>query len=181
MEKAEFKNTSPGVCGVVVIEPGEKPRGIPVKPGETVWLTEEEQIATANAPKRAEDNPFVNGTLTLVTEPKNLANRRPIGHSSVEQPPVPEEVQQLAEERKAADREAHEKLAKQQAEAEEERARQAAAATPQRLPSEETGVQIDPVGDGPKGERAQDEEVGTPTPAPKPAAKSAKPKPVPTT
>lgn len=48
----------------------------PIQPGETVWLTEDERILTANAPREERDNPFVNGDLIQVSE-----EARPIGRS----------------------------------------------------------------------------------------------------
>lgn len=181
MEKAEFRNDSRGVCGVVVIPAGEKPRGLPVKPGETIWLTEEEQIATANAPRNAEDNPFVNGTLSLATEPKDIVNRRPIGHTEAEQAPMSEADQEKADEKRQQEEEAKKRHLEQeqqrQVEAQEQAEAGAKPVKDTRLPNEETGVQVDPVGEAPQGERAQDEEVGTPAPKrpmPKPKPVSAR-------
>lgn len=77
-EKNEYRNDSPGVCGVVTIDDG-RAKAIPVKPGDSIWLSEQERIATANAPKRDEDNPFTNGTLVLVTPAAEIRNRRDIG------------------------------------------------------------------------------------------------------
>jgi hypothetical protein len=187
MEKAEFKNTSPGVCGVTILEPGGKPKGIAVKSGDTIWLTEEEQILTANAPRKAEDNPFVNGTLTLATEPKDIANRRPIGHTERQQPEMSVEDQAAADKARAEQDQAkaeHERKEAEQAKAREEAAQDPANQPPARLPHQgsstdlgaETGLQAEPVGDAPEGERAQAEEVGTPEAEPKPA--KAKPVPV---
>src|SRR4051812_27314693 len=78
-EKSEFRNDSGGFIGVVTIEPNGKENPIPIAPGAAVWLSEDEQIATANAPLRDEDNPFANGNLVKVTDAKDIKNRRPIG------------------------------------------------------------------------------------------------------
>ena len=88
--RTEFENVSSGVIGVVVIE-DHKRKGVPLKPGETVWLTQEEEIATANAPKRDEDNPFAKGWLAVKTLPSQVLNRRPIGsHATMpEDAPTP--------------------------------------------------------------------------------------------
>lgn len=59
IEKAQFQNTTDGYVGVVQIGVKGEPKGMPVAPGGTVWLSEDEQILTANAPRRPEDNPFV--------------------------------------------------------------------------------------------------------------------------
>lgn len=63
IEKQAFRNDSPGWIGVTVIGPEGRPKGKGVEPGDIVWLSEQEQILTANAPRRAEDNPFVEQTL----------------------------------------------------------------------------------------------------------------------
>lgn len=166
MEKAEFENTGAGVCGAVTIEPGGKQRAVAVKPGDSIWLTEEEQILTANAHRKAEDNPFVNGTLTLRTKPKDIANRRPIGFSERGQAEMPEEDKKKAEEKKIKQEETAKKMAEREAEREAEAKKQAEQPNRpvKRLPAEETGVQVEPVGDGPEGERAANEEVATPKP-----------------
>lgn len=59
ISKQQFRNQSGGWIGVVVIGPKGDEKGIPVENDHTVWLSEEEQILTANAPRYAEDNPFV--------------------------------------------------------------------------------------------------------------------------
>lgn len=105
--RSEFRNDSPGVCGVVVLREG-KPHGTFVRPGETIWLTEAEQVETANAPRRDEDNPFKDGTLSLVTASTEIANRRPIGDSQSPQVPESEEAQQEAARRTAETRKAAE-------------------------------------------------------------------------
>lgn len=77
--RTEFENVSDGVIGVQVADGNNRMQGIPVKPGETVWLTEAEEIATANAPRRPEDNPFTKGWLQVKTRAGDVINRRPIG------------------------------------------------------------------------------------------------------
>lgn len=66
VEKQEFKNNTGGHLGVVVIGPKGDDTGATVPPDGTVWLSEEEQVLTANAPRRAEDNPFVPQTLQRI-------------------------------------------------------------------------------------------------------------------
>lgn len=59
IEKQQFRNDSGGHLGAVVIGPKGEDRGIGIAPGETVWLSEAEQILTANAPRDPKDNPFI--------------------------------------------------------------------------------------------------------------------------
>lgn len=59
VEKQQFHNRSGGWIGVVVINAKGEDTGASVEPDGTVWLSEQEQILTANAPRRAEDNPFI--------------------------------------------------------------------------------------------------------------------------
>lgn len=99
--KNEYRNDSEGVCGVVVIDNG-KEKGIPIGPGDSVWLSEEERIATANAPTKDEDNPLNNGVLTLVTPAEEIRNRRPIGDDKLGEPePEPEPEKKPEPESKA--------------------------------------------------------------------------------
>lgn len=152
--KSEFRNTTEGHIGVVVIENGNE-RGIGVRPGDSIWLSEDEQIATANAPRRDEDNPFINGQLELVTAAQEIANRRPIGSS--EAPQVPEKKPSS---RAKQDKERAEKEAERQ-----EKAKKQAEAGP--LPAEETGAAVSPSGNPKVGKRSQGEEVATPEAAAK--------------
>lgn len=64
IEKQQFKNQSGGHLGVTVITARGDDKGISVEPDGTVWLSEAEQRLTANAPRRPEDNPFIEQTLT---------------------------------------------------------------------------------------------------------------------
>lgn len=80
-EKSEFRNTRDYYIGVVVKREDGKMKGMALQPGETVLMDEQEQMATANAPRQESDNPFTNGDLELVQSARALANRRPIGDS----------------------------------------------------------------------------------------------------
>lgn len=163
-QKAEFRNESGGFLGVIVIEPGGKERGISVRPGDSIWLSEEDQIATANAPRSDDNNPFINGQLKLVTAATAIANRRPIGDTT--QPQPNEEAQrskavQAQEKKKAA------AASKQQAEAERtaegrKQAEQGHRPAPKRQAADQTGAAPQPQGTAAQGSRAEDEEVGTP-------------------
>jgi hypothetical protein len=91
----EFRNTTDGFVGVVqFVGPHREPKGVSVDPHGTVWLNEDEQILTANAPRSDDDNPFVNGTLELVTRGREVRSRRPYGEqaqTAVETDTAPEE------------------------------------------------------------------------------------------
>jgi hypothetical protein len=79
----EFRNTTDGFIGVVqFVGPHREPKGTAVEPHGTVWLNEDEQILTANAPRSDADNPFVNGTLELVTKGREMRSRRPYGEQA---------------------------------------------------------------------------------------------------
>lgn len=77
--KDEFTNATDGWLGVVQIDHMGAARGASVAPGGSVFLTEEEQILTANAPVGDADNPFINGALKLRTRAVEIRNRRPFG------------------------------------------------------------------------------------------------------
>jgi hypothetical protein len=78
-EKDEFVNKSDGWIGVVQLDHQGAAGGIAVAPGGSAFLSEEEQILTANAPVSDEDNPFANGSLELRTRSANIKSRRPWG------------------------------------------------------------------------------------------------------
>lgn len=59
VQKQQFRNEDAGWIGVVAIGPKGEDRGMSVAPGDTVWLSEDEQRLTANAPRKPEDNPFI--------------------------------------------------------------------------------------------------------------------------
>lgn len=88
--KDEFENTTSGHIGVVQRNPEGKLIGTTVKPGESVLLDEAEQIATANAPKRDEDNPLANGSLKKIRDGTEIKNRRPLGPPQGEPVNVPD-------------------------------------------------------------------------------------------
>lgn len=95
--KQEFLNQTQGYVGAVQFKRNGDERGVAVPPGGRVWLTKDEQIATANAPQQPENNPFlaqpftdydpktgeiidqgVRPPLKLVTEARELAGMRPL-------------------------------------------------------------------------------------------------------
>lgn len=59
IEKQQFQNATDGWIGAVSINVKGEEIGVAVEPGGTVWLSEAEQILTANAPRLAADNPFI--------------------------------------------------------------------------------------------------------------------------
>lgn len=84
--KTEFLNRTPMIQGACRIISGEE-KGVPVAPGETVWLTEEEQEVTAAAPRQSKDNPFIAGSapdggvvLEAVTTGRPIGSRPIPGH-----------------------------------------------------------------------------------------------------
>ena len=156
--KSEFRNDSGGVQGVVVIREG-KEHGTALKPGESIWLTEEEQIATANAPKKDSDNPFQNGSLTLVTQAQEIANRRPIGDPQTGKNASSRETEEEAKARIAKQKAAAEK--RKAEEAERTKRAQAQAEQPA-TPVEDSGATISPAGRPTHGKRGAGEEVATP-------------------
>ena len=137
-EQSKFRNSGKGVVGVVKLDLDGRPKGKAVYPGDFVWLTEYEQILTANAPRNESDNPFTNGSLTLEVRGSEMRTTRPIGDeqdpAAPPQPPAqPEELrEEIVEE-------------------------QAPAAEPP--PPPQTGAGEQPQGDPPQGQRAENEEV----------------------
>jgi hypothetical protein len=90
-ERSEFRNDAGHVIGVITRRENNLMKSMALMPDQTVWLDEEEQIATANAPRFDDDNPFENGFLTLVTKAENIINRRRIGYTKQPQVRVPTE------------------------------------------------------------------------------------------
>lgn len=78
--RQQFRNTTPNVLGVNIFEPGTgKPTAIALMPDETVWMSEDEQRMTAQAPRDHRANPFVTGALVAVTDERPIGkNARPI-------------------------------------------------------------------------------------------------------
>lgn len=131
--KSKFRNTSGGVAGAIQLDHQNQAKGIPVYPNEEVWLTEQEQVLTANAPRNPEDNPFENGTFTLEVKAQDVAHSRPIGDLQ-EVPaeyagPEPPEETEIVEEQPAAEA------------------------------GLEVGAAEPPEGDAPEGQAAEHEEV----------------------
>lgn len=160
--RSEWINDSGGTVGVTLFDDDGKRIGGVVKPGATVWLTEKERIATANAPAKASDNPFANGTFRCVTPSTEMANRREFGAEQAPdgQPIVPQAdpttmvkiapgvvVPMTAEQKEAFDRDR------------EQKAKPTEVVPP--IP-DEVGAPPLPEGDPERGVRKPGEEVGTP-------------------
>jgi hypothetical protein len=95
--KSKFENVSKGVAGAVVIGLDGKPQGVPVPFKGVIWLSEEEEILTANAPRNEADNPFTNGTFKLLTRGTEIAHARPIGSLTQSEPGEPADAEPAAE------------------------------------------------------------------------------------
>jgi hypothetical protein len=109
VEKTEFKNRSSGHLGVVVLDRDGREKGANIEPGGTIFLSDDEIQLTANAPQKAEDNPFLvkhhvihdQGTGELIEEGdwpalELVAEKRPVplGQMSGAQRPTPATGQQ---------------------------------------------------------------------------------------
>lgn len=195
--KSEFRNTRDFHIGVVLKrEDGRTMKGMALEPGGRVWMDEEEQMATANAPRKESDNPFTNGDLELVQSATAKANRRPIGDTV--HPDVQETGGQVAEDNPEPPSEAAEPAAEPEAagatsdgeaapasegaaeepqaagkrtptkEEAEESARNAAARRRPSAPGDpsHTGSPPAPAGKPVEGSRAAAEEVATPQAVP---------------
>lgn len=187
--KDEFVNSTKGFIGVVTVDPNGKEKAIAVRPGQSVWLTEDEQILTANAPRNDEDNPFTNGDLRLETRGADVKNRRPIGNQQPDAPPPADEPEQGGQEEEPpaangdgptvvdlsqaeekddtseakAPRKSRAKADKERQEAEKEREAQARKqGEAGAVPVEETGAAVSAKGVPEMGKRAAGEEVATP-------------------
>jgi hypothetical protein len=57
--RRKFTNPTPVYVGAVIYDEDGKRKGVPVAPGESIWLSEREERATAEAPAHPKDNPFV--------------------------------------------------------------------------------------------------------------------------
>lgn len=95
--QSKFTNVSGGVAGAIKLNHKGEPHGVALSPGESIWLTEQEEVLTANAPRNPEDNPFTNGTYRLDVKAADAAEARPIGSRQEVQPPPPEQPPEAGE------------------------------------------------------------------------------------
>ncbi len=176
----EYENVSGGWIGVKVKDESRRTgfRGHPVSPGGRVSLSEEERVATANAPRKPEDNPFANGALRLIAVDQQSTQARPIGDGEPQAPePEPEAAPDPEAEKPSAEKPEDEMTEAEKAE--HNRKAAAARAVPAREAPKSPPVTA---GDGerktpetvatpeakaaaggkPEGQRTADETVGTP-------------------
>jgi hypothetical protein len=67
-DRAKFRNRSTGRVGVIKIKATGERHAISVAPGEEVWLTQQEIIESAEAPRQAKDSPFEPRRIRVVDE-----------------------------------------------------------------------------------------------------------------
>lgn len=174
MRGIKFRNDSGGVLGVLRKNAEGKLKGVALGIGDEVWLDRDEQIATAQAPKRPADNPFNNGGLTRLTEEGDQPLDRPIGDSldvstaPAPEPPAPPDEDEPPAQPPASQPEAP---AAPAPDSEEEAVRKAAVArassppippdqTPPKAPAAKAVAK--PVAPA-QGQRSASEQVGTPS------------------
>lgn len=87
--KDKFVNKSAGYLGVIQLDARGERSSIAIAPDQEVWLSEEEQALTANAPRDPANNPLANGDLKLEAEGVELKHHRPL-----RPPAVPVEEQE---------------------------------------------------------------------------------------
>lgn len=58
-KKRKWTNPTSWTVGAVILDDDNKPKGMPVGPQESIWLTAAEERLTAEAPRLAQHNPFV--------------------------------------------------------------------------------------------------------------------------
>src|SRR5437763_614293 len=68
VEKKCYRNNTAGWLGVVKLDHLGAERGHPVEPYGQVWLSDDEAILTARAPRDPKDNPFVEQTFQFYDE-----------------------------------------------------------------------------------------------------------------
>lgn len=178
--RKQYRNTAGHVIGVVTIDRRGDHDARALEPEEAIWLSEEERVATARAPRKPEDNPFANGDLTAVSDDERVtdATERP---TDVDDAPAsePEDAPQEAPEAPPAASQAGpppaatpskppqpaegapkpigSKTAPSDADLAEAAAKESGGPK-----DEETGAVPQAAGEPPTGEFAQAEEVGTP-------------------
>lgn len=76
VEKRQYQNNTLGWLGVVVLDPQGKAVGISVEPQGTVWLSDEEAILTARAPRDPKDNPFEETTFMEIVPGGEAVERK---------------------------------------------------------------------------------------------------------
>lgn len=171
--KSKFKNVSGGVAGAVQLNHKRESAGVAVFPGESIWLTEEEEVLTANAPRNESDNPFTNGTFELEVKAEEAAYARPIGSAGESRDPE--------EGRRDDEARLQEQALSDQGDPEDIDLRKES--TPPNAPvvpapAVETGAPLEPDGEPVSGQRQPSEEAAAvesaPEASPRPAAGESK-------
>lgn len=67
-DRAKFRNRSDGRVGVIKIKATGERHAISVAPGEEVWLTQQEIIESAEAPRQAKNSPFEPRKVPVIDE-----------------------------------------------------------------------------------------------------------------
>lgn len=111
-----FKNHSNGVQGYLYYDESGKRCGGALHPGESIWLTERDLKATAEAPRNAENNPLANGNLRQVPDEENPAHNRSIGLLADPDPEPSDEEKAAHEAAEAAEKDALDKAEREKAE-----------------------------------------------------------------
>lgn len=83
LEADLFRNDKPYLYGVSYRDERGEMVGQALRPGDEIYLTKDQQRQVARAPRRADDNPFTNGTLVLVAAGADVDAARPIGSGLV--------------------------------------------------------------------------------------------------
>src|SRR4051794_31075087 len=136
-ELFRFRNTTRGYVGAIKVDRRGDRRAVAVPPGDTIELTEEEQEATANAPKDPSKSPF---------EAQAFEERDVFGEVIETGVRAPLELVSESEDRAIPARQG----------------RRTGTDVAREQQPEETGAAPEPVGAAPAGSFAPGEEVGTP-------------------
>jgi hypothetical protein len=106
-EQRKFINPTQGFVGANVYGPDGKPTAIAVEPGGEVWLTPEEERMTAEAPRLAQDNPFIKEWDEIVEYDGNGEPLRTVRRTGTlalaDEPPRPVASDRFIPERGSAD------------------------------------------------------------------------------
>lgn len=162
-DERKFVNPTPGFVGANKFGPDGKPTAIAVEPGGEVWLTAEEERMTAEAPRLAQDNPFVKEWEEAVEfdsfgEPVRTVTRKGTLTLS-EEPPRPVASDRFIPERESANADIPAEEPQMSASADTEPTEEETAAEPEETV---TGAPPQPEQPPVEGQPSPDEVVGTP-------------------
>jgi hypothetical protein len=94
-DRAKFRNRSTGRVGVIKIKATGERHAISVAPGEEVWLTQQEIIESAEAPRQAKDSPFEPRRVPVIDEETGQPAVNEDGSGIFREEPAP--LEQLTE------------------------------------------------------------------------------------